>query len=307
MLKFVGRPTVANGHNLHLITQCMRDVLDRKAVCQESGDDDDEFDPDGMEMAEVDAAVLESAANLIPALGKALGPQAFVEHFKLFSPYLFSKFHVGLSVSDRSVMVGVLAECVESLENFSSQFPNILTVFLEYTKDPEDEVRSNSVFGLGLYAFHAVPDVIAHYPAILLTVSTLLTPQQEPRVVDNVMAAVARMILASPESVPLDQTLPVLISNLPLKKDFQENKTLYECISTLIQTSNPAILTNLAALLAVFAVDLSAKSKLRPEERALIIFSVQHLNQNFADEVQLAAAGLSPEQLGLLQQAAATV
>ena len=305
MLKFVGKPTVSNGHNLHLITQCIHDVLDKKAVCQETGDDEEEFDSDAMEMAEVDATVLEFAVNLIPSLGRALGPEAFVEHFKAFSPYIFSKFHSNATVSERSVMVGVLAECVESLEKFSTQFPNILTVFLEYTKDTDDEVCSNSVFGLGLYAFHAVPDVIAHYPVILQTVSTLLTPEQEPRVVDNVMAAVARMILAAPESVPLDQTLPVLISNLPLKKDFQENKTLYECISNLVQAGTPAILANLSPLLAVFAVDLSANSKLTPAERGMIVFSVQHLNQNFASEVQQAAAGLSPEQLGLLQQAAA--
>ena len=298
---------VSNGHSLHLITQCMRDVLDRKAVCQETGDEDEEIDAEALEMAEVDAAVLESAANLLPALGKALGPVAFVEHFKIFSNYIFSKFHGSASVSDRSVMVGVLAECVESLERFSAQFPNILSVFLEYTKDTDDEVRSNSVFGLGLYAFHAVPDVIAHYPAILQTVSTLLTPQQESRVVDNVMAVVARMILAAPESVPLEQILPVLISNLPLKKDFQENKTLYECISKLVQASTPAIIANLPTLLAVFATELSANSKLTAEERGLVIFSVQHLNQNFANEVQQAATVLSLDQLGLLQQAAATV
>ncbi|KAI6653808.1 Importin-4-like [Oopsacas minuta] len=307
MLKFVSKPSVSDSHKIHLITQCIQDVLEKKAICQESDEDDEEFDFEDLELAEVDATVIESAANLIPALGKALGPEAFVEHFRQFSPYIFAKFTPTATVSDRSGMVGVLAECVESLDKYSAQFPNMLTVFLEYTKDSEDEVRSNSVFGLGMYACHAVPDVIAHYPTILQNVSALLTPEQDPRVVDNAMAAVARMIFTSPESVPLDQILPVLISNLPLKKDFPENKTIYECISKLVQVSAPAILANLPALLAVFAVDLSANSKLTTEDRALIIFSVQHLNQNFGNEVQQAAAGLSPEQLGILQQAAATV
>ena len=307
MLTYVGKPTVSDSHKIHLITQCIRDVMDKKAICQETDDDDDELDIDNLELAEVDATVIESAANMIPALGKALGAEAFVEHFRQFSPYIFAKFHANASVSERSAMVGVLAECVESLETYSIQFPDILTIFLNYTTDPDDEVRSNSVFGLGLYASHAIPDVIAHYPAILQSVSALLTPGQEPRVVDNAMAAVGRMILTSPDSVPLDQILPIFISHLPLKKDFQENKTIYECISKLVQVNTPAIIANLSALLPVFAADLSANSKLTMEDRTLIVFSVQHLNQNFANEMQQTAAGLSPDQLTILQQAAATV
>ena len=279
----------------------------KKAICQETDDDDDELDIEVLELAEVDVTVIESAANVIPALGKALGAEAFVEHFRQFSPYIFAKFHPNATVSERSAMVGVLAECVESLNTFSIQFPDILTIFLNYTTDPDDEVRSNSVFGIGMYASHAVPDVIAHYPAILQNVSALLTPEQEPRVVDNAMAAVARMILTSPDSVPLDQILPVLVSNLPLKKDFQENKTIYECISKLVQVNTPAIIANLSPLLVVFAADLSVNSKLTMEDKTLIVLSVQYLNQNFANEMQQAAAGLSPDQLSILQQAAATV
>ena len=307
MLRFVGKPTVSDGHKVNVITQCIQDVLDKKTICQESDEDDEELDSIGPEMAEVEAAVIENAANLIPALGKALGPEAFVEHFKHYSNYLFSRFHANATVAERSTMVGVLAECVESLEKCSVQFPNILTVFLEFIKDLDEEVRSNSVFGLGLYAFHALPDVITHYPSILQSISTLLTPEQDPRVVDNAMAAVARMILASHENVPLDQTVPVLLSNLPLKKDFQENKTLYDCIAKLVQLGSPAILSNLPGLLPLLAAELLPCSKLAAEERALVVITVQLLNRNFANEVQQAAASLTPDQLAILQQAATSV
>jgi hypothetical protein len=58
------------------------------------------------------------------------------------------------------------------------------------------------------------------------------------RLVDNVCAAVCRMILARMDLVPLKQVLPVLLQNLPLKQDMEENETVYSCIYHLLQSGN---------------------------------------------------------------------
>lgn len=101
---------------------------------------------------------------------------------------------------------------------------HLLPVFSNSIRDSDDEVRSNSVFGLGLlatyggeeivrydrknYAISSVPCTVfvRHYQSILQTLLTVLRiPSQAPRVVDNVCAAFCRMIGSHPEAVPQEE------------------------------------------------------------------------------------------------------
>lgn len=79
-----------------------------------------------------------------------------------------------------------------------------------------------------------------------------------PNLIDNCCAALARMMLTSPQHVPLSQVdratffqklirfqkhkvIPVFLRELPLKKDFAENKVVYGCLLTLLKQSNPVV------------------------------------------------------------------
>ena len=64
---------------------------------------------------------------------------------------------------------------------------------------------------------------------------------------DNAAGCVSRMILKHKEAVPLAEVLPVLVGLLPLKKDFEENEPIYNCIA---QLCTIAISTRLDDLLA---------------------------------------------------------
>lgn len=71
----------------------------------------------------------------------------------------------------------------------------------------------------------------------------------EGGVVDNAAAAVARMIMAAPAAVPMEQVLPVLLSALPLKADRSENEAVYTCLLGLIHMRHPEVLRQLEAVL----------------------------------------------------------
>lgn len=58
---------------------------------------------------------------------------------------------------------------------------------------------------------------------------------------DNAAGAVARMIMVQPQSVPLNQVLPVFLKALPLKEDREESMTVYNCIYNLILSSSPQV------------------------------------------------------------------
>ena len=54
---------------------------------------------------------------------------------------------------------------------------------------------------------------------------------------DNAVAAIGRMIMTSPESLPLDKLLPLWFSKLPLKDDMEETRTILKTIVFLLELS----------------------------------------------------------------------
>jgi hypothetical protein len=77
-----------------------------------------------------------------------------------------------------------------------------------------------------------------HYPTMLNALSPLFNNQTIPNTVDNAAGAIARLILAHPNSVPLDQVLPTFTNALPLKADFEENQAVFDCIFKLFEVQN---------------------------------------------------------------------
>ena len=76
---------------------------------------------------------------------------------------------------------------------------------------------------------------------ILQRMHPLFTNQPVPEVTDNACGAVCRMITAGGAQLPLDKVLPVLLSALPLQKDFIENETVFKTLLGLIREGNPVV------------------------------------------------------------------
>ncbi|KAK3011325.1 hypothetical protein RJ639_011712 [Escallonia herrerae] len=73
---------------------------------------------------------------------------------------------------------------------------------------------------------------------------------------DNAAGAVARMIMVHPESIPLNQVLPVFLRALPLKEDHEESMTVYSCLCNLVLSSNAQIWSALSSLLRLSCVEM---------------------------------------------------
>ena len=74
---------------------------------------------------------------------------------------------------------------------------------------------------------HGGPATQAHYPDMLQALSGLVQREESPKVIDQVVAAVCRMIVARPDLVPLPSVLPVVFAQLPLKEDHEEYPIVY--------------------------------------------------------------------------------
>uniref|UniRef100_A0AAZ3QZG8 Importin N-terminal domain-containing protein n=1 Tax=Oncorhynchus tshawytscha TaxID=74940 RepID=A0AAZ3QZG8_ONCTS len=246
-----------------------------QTVCQDGGGDEAD---DEEQQAEYDAMLQEFAA------------ETFQPYLNELLPLIMNK--LSYTVADRSFSVGTLGEILQSLVNVSGgracagKLSNqLLPVLVAGVRDSDSEVRNNSVFALGALAQAAGP-LVARYPSIIMKYypmmlslfSNLLSKEQDRRVIDNLCAALCRMIMSNMEGVPLEQVFPALLAHLPLKEDMEENKTVYSCLA-MLYSQNPALVR-----LCV------------PETQNTLVMLLRDVAQRHSKEFEVAMKSLPAEQ-----------
>ncbi|XP_015772090.1 PREDICTED: importin-4-like, partial [Acropora digitifera] len=143
------------------IANAARTVLMQKTACQQ-GDDDDVDDSD--QQAEYDAMLIEYAGDTLPSLASAIGGAAFAPYFAGFLPLLLKKTRKSCPVPDKSFAIGTISEILLNMGHAIVPFVQpLFPVFMTSLKDEDDEVKSNTIYGLGLLAFFG-GDIILPYP-----------------------------------------------------------------------------------------------------------------------------------------------
>uniref|UniRef100_A0A8C7V321 Importin 4 n=1 Tax=Oncorhynchus mykiss TaxID=8022 RepID=A0A8C7V321_ONCMY len=264
---------------LQEISQAIRDVLKKRTVCQDGGGDEADDDE---QQAEYDAMLQEFAGEGIPLLASAVPAETFQPYLNELLPLIMNK--LSYTVADRSFSVGTLGEILQSLVNVSGgracagKLSNkLLPVLVAGVRDSDSEVRNNSVFALGALAQDGSL-ITVDYPMMLSLFSNLLSKEQDRRVIDNLCAALCRMIMSNMEGVPLEQVFPALLARLPLKEDMEENKTVYSCLA-MLYSQNPAL------------VRLCL-----PETQNTLVMLLRDVAQRHSKEFEVAMKSLPAEQ-----------
>uniref|UniRef100_A0A8C5ARK8 Importin 4 n=1 Tax=Gadus morhua TaxID=8049 RepID=A0A8C5ARK8_GADMO len=201
------------------ISHAIRDVLKKKTVCQDGGGDEAE---DEDQQAEYDAMLQEFAGEGIPVLASAVPADVFLPYLNDLLPLIMSKAKASCTVADRSFSVGTLGEVLQSLVTVSGgravagRLANrLLPVLVAGVRDSNSEVRNNSVFGLGALAEAAGPVIVSDFPMMLSVFSNLLSKEDDRRVIDNLCAALCRMITSNVEVIPLEQVRCAILPARP--------------------------------------------------------------------------------------------
>ncbi|KAI8917699.1 armadillo-type protein [Powellomyces hirtus] len=284
-------------------------VLQTEHRCQANGDEDDEMSGDGSilrrggappeddeDQAEYDAILISNAADLVGAMANALGPD-FAPYFEEFLPLIGKYYKASRPTSDRSMAIGVVAESAFGLKKGVTPFTNdVLQLVLRALSDEEPEVRSNAAYAVGVLVEYTDVDLSTFYVQILQLLRPLFNASQEGNLADNATGAVCRMIAKNAAPIPLDQVLPVVLENLPLKRDFEENEPVYRCILHLVRSNNPMLLQNMSKLLNIFAQVLSPpEGQLKDATRADILELLRTLKTHHAETFQTIIAGMEPQ------------
>lgn len=243
-------------YNEELRTQVfssIQDVFASKAACQFNDDAGEEGDS---EESEYFVALYEMAGDVLPRFGEALQPQEFAMYFGRILPSILEKLNSDKDSEDfqaeRSLAYGTLAESFQPLQGCTATwFENLLPHFLNGIQDEYEQARQNSVFGLGELILYSEEKAFEKFPQVLQSLSQVVSTEEHPGTLDNVCGAIARIVIANSSLIPLDQVLPVLVQKLPLREDFNENKTIYKALSTLLAQNNDSLLKVLDRVILV--------------------------------------------------------
>uniref|UniRef100_A0A6I8P8H9 Importin 4 n=2 Tax=Ornithorhynchus anatinus TaxID=9258 RepID=A0A6I8P8H9_ORNAN len=299
LLKSCGALALRAPGRLEDLCAALGAVLHKRTACQ----DDDDEDDDEEEQAEYDAMLLEHAGEAIPALAAAAGGETFAPFFAGFLPLLLRKAKPSCSVAEKSFAVGTLAEAVQGLGPASAQFVSrLLPALLEAAREPDPEVRSNAVFGLGVLAEHGGPPAQACFGKILGSLSSLLAHERHGRVLDNICGALARLLLSGLPGKPPHQVLPTLLRSLPLREDMEEWSTVSRCLCFLYRDRPQQVVETAPELLRVCSLVLGS-DRLPQDSQAALRLLVTQLAQHHADHFQRALGSLPPEKARDLQAA----
>lgn len=190
------------------IFNCIIDVVNNKVACQY----DEQIDED-QEESEYDEAIIESAGEILPRFGLALEPSEFAQYFERILPYFVQKIEKTkqkdeTTDSQRAAAIGVLSECFGGLQQFTGKWlDDLLNVLLSCLNDRNDEVRNNSVYGLGEIILNSKELSHKYYPQILSALSAIVTKEQHPGTLDNICGALARVVEVGYTLVPLKEVM----------------------------------------------------------------------------------------------------
>lgn len=292
MLEKIGRPVLEVQGSTGAILARMKEAFTHKLSCQ----DEDASEEDD-EQAEFDGMLIESAGDVLPAMAKLLGGEMFLPFFRSFLVDLLKRLKETSSISEKSFAVGTLAETLLACGQVSVNFVDPLyPLFMKMIRDEDEEVRSNSIFALGVLLANSGDKLFPQYPEVLKILFTILNKESNPRVMDNICAATCRMIMTNKTAIPMAQVLPVIMQCIPLKEDFEENENVYNCLLHLYSTDIQTIKAHVPHIVGSISQVLGT-DQVKPELQATLVQFVKDVSVKYPEDYATVRSNLPAESM----------
>ncbi|VAI07528.1 unnamed protein product [Triticum turgidum subsp. durum] len=270
-------------------------LLRQESCCQQvesDGEDDGDIDHDEV--------LMDAVSDLLPAFAKVMRSYFDPIFAKLFDPLMkFAKSPH--PPQDKTMVVATLAEVAQEMgAPISAYVDKIMPLALKELASSEATNRRNAAFCVGELCKNSGAAALKYYPDILQGLHRLFAnSEQDLAVRDNAAGAIARMIMVQPQSIPLNQVLPVFIKALPLKEDHEESMAVYSCLCNLLLSSHPQILTLVPDVIHVFAQVVVSPDE-SDEVKTTIGKAVSHLISVYGQQMQPILSALPPAHANAL-------
>ncbi|KAM3229649.1 hypothetical protein ACQJBY_060461 [Aegilops geniculata] len=270
-------------------------LLRQESCCQQvesDGEDDGDIDHDEV--------LMDAVSDLLPAFAKVMRSYFDPIFAKLLDPLMkFAKSPH--PPQDKTMVVATLAEVAQEMgAPISAYVDKIMPLALKELASSEATNRRNAAFCVGELCKNSGAAALKYYPDILQGLHRLFAnSEQDLAVRDNAAGAIARMIMVQPQSIPLNQVLPVFIKALPLKEDHEESMAVYSCLCNLLLSSHPQILTLVPDVIHVFAQVVVSPDE-SDEVKTTIGKAVSHLISVYGQQMQPILSALPPAHANAL-------
>ncbi|TYJ99765.1 importin-4 isoform X1 [Cucumis melo var. makuwa] len=271
-------------------------LLREESACQQV-ESDGEIDEDDTEHDEV---LMDAVSDLLPAFAKAMGSYFAPIFAKLFEPLMkFSR--ASRPPQDRTMVVACLAEVAQDMgAPIAAYVDKVMPLVLKELASSKATNRRNAAFCVGEFCKNGGESTLKYYNDIFRGLYPLFGESESDNAVrDNAAGAVARMIMVHPEAVPLNQVLQVFLKALPLKEDHEESMSVYGCVSTLVLSSNPQILSLVPELVNIFAHVVASPIE-TSEVKAQVGRAFSHLLSLYGQQMQPLLSSLPPAHANAL-------
>lgn len=254
-------PSALAAH-LERIINSVINLYRQQAPCQQLYDEEDEAEDEDEEDIEetVDTSeqaklLLDIVCECVDDFSKVYG-QAFTPFFARLLPDLLKFTKADGSVKERIMAIGTLAGIADGLkEHFNPYVKLVYPIALQGLDEKDQNIVRNSAFCTGVLILNNPEESMQFVGHTLQSLHKLFVgTKYDGAVVDNACGAVCRMLMSRiADKIPLQNVLPILIGALPLKEDFEENQTVYNCLFTLIQSGNSIVTPHIPAIVNIFA------------------------------------------------------
>ncbi|XP_014468024.1 PREDICTED: importin-4-like [Dinoponera quadriceps] len=298
LLKTVKSDVLAEAGHKDAIINCVLAVMTGDTECQ------DQEEGEGIDTeAEQDELLMEYAGEVLVYYGNVVAPEDFTIFFQRVLPLLLVRLEKGKSEGQKSFVTGTISDCFAGLKHMVSMFvPQLFPIFLRLTHDPSSEVRNNVIYGIGEMALHGKEAVYSYYPAILEALSTAIAKESHAGTRDNVVGAIARLIIVNYSNLPLEQIFPIFVEQLPLKEDFVENRAVFRSILTLYQAGHVVLQPHIRTLLKVAISVLHKEKAGSSETTSLIIEFIKSAQRDFPNDWNALSSELPAEVITNIQR-----
>lgn len=242
-----------------------------EAPAAEGDDDDGEHD----ELREHDVQLIDEATDAAIQVMIALGDVA-----TLYLPRIVKVWRRFTKPSrpsfDRLMAIGMFADLIDGVGSLMEpHLPEILSIAFDALGSSERDVQRNAVFCLGIAAAK-FPDfckpTISHFLAALYPFLSLKRGKASiDTLLDNVVAAAARIMMAIPTAVTPASAVPAMVELLPLRADLVENRTVYSCLLALLEAQEPAAVAAIPKLIPALVETLADESMLARPVAATVV------------------------------------
>lgn len=270
-------------------------LLNEKAECQVTGDEEEMDAAEQKEVAEHDEIVIDSLTDLITALATMCGA-AFAPFFGKMLDTMPKFMQPERPRYNRSLVPGCLAEVAfEMKEAFAPFLAKAFPLVIAGMSDESVEVRRNSTYAAGVMCCvgqAATPyyqTVLAKLPALYNIPADPKTPQYNEFVAtrDNACSVVAKMMLTVPAALPLDKVAPMFISGLPLTADYDETKYCYKAICVMFE-AQPHLMIKFLNQVVDFLARTMGNPEVHPSDQQGLISLAKQLLEQAGEPVRAA-------------------